>query len=160
MVMSADNFTRQAQDALQRSQELVRHYRHSQWDVEHALLALTALEDGLPERIFRELGVDVETVKARLHQSLEAGAKLVSGTDTAQIFITPRLRRMLKVAEEESRRLKDEFISVEHLLLAAVRGRPAAGPAPRWPSSKKGWPRRPRPSHRGGAPSGHPCSTR
>ena len=121
MAMSADNFTRQAQDALQRSQELVQRYRHSQWDVEHVLLALTALEDGLPERIFRELGVDPETVKARLHQSLEGGAKLVSGTDTPQIFITPRLQRMLKVAEEESRRLKDEFISVEHLLLAAVR---------------------------------------
>ena len=119
--MSADNFTRQAQDALQRSQELVRNYRHSQWDVEHALLALTALEEGLPARIFRELGVDPETVKARLHQALEGGPKLVSGTDTAQIFVTPRLRRMLQVAEEESRRLKDEFISVEHLLLAAVR---------------------------------------
>ena len=56
MVITADKFTRQAQEALQRSQELVRNYRHSQWDVEHALLALVALEDGLPERILRGAG--------------------------------------------------------------------------------------------------------
>ena len=119
MVMTADKFTRQAQEALQRSQELVRHYRHSQWDVEHVLLALVALEDGLPERILRELGVDPETVKSRLHQTLEAAPKVVSGS--AQIFITPRLQRMLQVADEEAQRLKDQFISVEHLLVAAAR---------------------------------------
>ncbi len=119
MVMTADKFTRQAQEALQRSQELVRHYRHSQWDVEHVLLALVALEDGLPERILRELGVDPETVKSRLHQTLEAAPKVVSGS--AQIFITPRLQRMLQVADEEAQRLRDQFISVEHLLVAAAR---------------------------------------
>ena len=119
MVMTADKFTRQAQEALQRSQELVRNYRHSQWDVEHVLLALVALDEGLPERILRELGVDPEIVKARLHQSLESAPKLVG--DTQQIFITPRLQRMLQVADEEARRLHDEFISVEHLLVAAAR---------------------------------------
>ena len=119
MVMTADQFTHQAQEALQRSQELVRNYQHSQWDVEHALLALVALEDGLPARILRELGVDPETVKSRLHQSLEAAPKVVSGNQ--QIFITPRLQRMLQVANEEAQRLHDQFISVEHLLVAAAR---------------------------------------
>ncbi len=119
MVMSADKFTRQAQEALQRSQELVRNYQHSQWDVEHVLLALVALEDGLPERILRELGVDPETVKSRLHQTLEAAPKVVSGAQ--QIFITPRLQRMLQVSDEEAQRLRDQFISVEHLLVAAAR---------------------------------------
>ena len=119
MVLSADKFTRQAQEALQRSQELVRNYRHSQWDVEHALLALVAMDDGLPGRILQELGVDPEAVKARLHQSLEAAPKLVS--DSQQIFITPRLQRMLQVSDEEAQRLKDRFISAEHLLVAAAR---------------------------------------
>ena len=119
MVLSADKFTRQAQEALQRSQELVRNYRHSQWDVEHALLALVAMDDGLPGRILQELGVDPETVKARLHQSLEAAPKPVAGAQ--QIFITPRLQRMLQVSDEEAQRLKDQFISVEHLLVAAAR---------------------------------------
>ncbi len=119
MVMSAELFTRQAQDALQRSQELVRNYQHSQWDVEHVLLALVALDDGLPGRILSELGVSAESVKTRLHQTLEAAPKVVSGAQ--QIFITPRLQRMLQTAKEESERLKDQFISVEHLLLAASR---------------------------------------
>ena len=119
MVLSADKFTRQAQEALQRSQELVRNYRHSQWDVEHALLALVAMDDGLPGRILQELGVDPETVKSRLHQSLEAAPKPVAGAQ--QIFITPRLQRMLQVSDEEAQRLKDRFISAEHLLVAAAR---------------------------------------
>ena len=119
MVMSAEQFTRQAQEAIQSSQELVRRYQHSQWDVEHVLLALVALEDGLPSRILQELGVNAEVVKSRLHQALEAAPKLVSGPQ--QIFITPRLQRMLQTAQEESARLKDQFISVEHLLLAAAR---------------------------------------
>ena len=119
MVLSAEKFTRQAQEALQRSQELVRNYRHSQWDVEHVLLALVALEGGLPERILQELGVDPETVKSRLHQSLEAAPKVVS--DSQQIFITPRLQRLLQLSDEEAQRLHDQFISVEHLLVAAAR---------------------------------------
>ena len=119
MVLSADKFTRQAQEALQRSQELVRNYRHSQWDVEHVLLALVAMDDGLPGRILQELGVDPETVKSRLHQSLEAAPKPVAGAQ--QIFITPRLQRMLQVSDEEAQRLKDRFISAEHLLVAAAR---------------------------------------
>ena len=119
MVMSAEQFTRQAQEAIQSSQELVRRYQHSQWDVEHVLLALVALDDGLPSRILQELGVNAEAVKSRLHQTLEAAPKLVSGPQ--QIFITPRLQRMLQTAQEESARLKDQFISVEHLLLAAAR---------------------------------------
>ena len=119
MVLSAERFTRQAQEALQSSQELVRNYQHSQWDIEHVLLALVALEDGLPGRIMQELGIDIEVIKSRLHQALEASPKSVAGTQ--QIFITPRLQRMLQTAGEEAERLKDQYISVEHLLLAAVR---------------------------------------
>ncbi len=119
MVLTAEKFTRQAQEALQSSQELVRNYQHSQWDIEHVLLALVALEDGLPGRIMQELGVDIEVIKSRLHQALEASPKSVAGTQ--QIFITPRLQRMLQTAGEEAERLKDQYISVEHLLLAAAR---------------------------------------
>ena len=119
MVLSAEQFTLQAQEALQRSQDLVRNYQHSQWDVEHVLLALVALDDGLPGRILTELGVDAEAVKSRLHQALEAAPKSVAGGQ--QIFITPRLQRMLQTADEEAQRLKDQFISVEHLLVAGAR---------------------------------------
>ncbi len=57
MVLRPEQFTEQAQDVLRNSQDLVRRYQHSQWDVEHILLALLELEHGLPGDIFGELGI-------------------------------------------------------------------------------------------------------
>ncbi len=118
MVMRPEQFTEQAQQVLQRSQELVRNYQHTQWDVEHVLLALVGAEDGVSTRIFEELGVSVEAMKTRLHQALEAAPKVVGGR--SQIYATPRVQRLLENAHEESKRLNDEFISVDHLMVAAA----------------------------------------
>lgn len=119
MVLRAEDFTEQAQRALQTSQELVQRYRHSQWDVEHILAALLAEEAGVPARILAELGVSTDAVKSRLDQLLEAGPKLAA--PAGQIYTTPRTQRLLETAREESQRLNDDFISVEHLFIAAVR---------------------------------------
>ncbi len=119
MVLRAEDFTEQAQRALQTSQELVQRYRHSQWDVEHILAALLAEEEGVPARILAELGVATGAVKSRLDQLLEAGPKLAA--PAGQIYTTPRTQRLLETAREESQRLNDDFISVEHLFIAAVR---------------------------------------
>ena len=119
MTLRADDFTEQAQQALQNSQELVRHYRHSQWDVEHIFLALVAEEAGIPAKILAELGVSAAAVKSRLEQMLEASPKLAQPAN--QIYTTPRIQRLLDTAREESQRLKDEYISVEHLFIAALR---------------------------------------
>ena len=118
MVFSPDQFTEQAQSVIHTSHELVRNYQHTQWDVEHILLALVGVENGIPARILEELGVSVEAVKTRLHQVLEAGPKAVQGP--TQIFTTPRVQRLLENARQESQRLNDQFISVDHLLLAAA----------------------------------------
>ena len=118
MVMRPEQFTEQAQQVLQRSQELVRNYQHTQWDVEHVLLALVGAEDGVSTRIFEELGVSVEAMKTRLHQALEAAPKVVGGQ--SQIYATPRVQRLLENAQQESQRLNDEFISVDHLMVAAA----------------------------------------
>ena len=63
MASQQDQFTNQARLVLQNSQELVRRYRHSQWDVEHILLALLELEDGVPTRILSELGTPAEEIR-------------------------------------------------------------------------------------------------
>ena len=119
MTMRSEDFTEQALQVIQDSQELVRNYRHSQWDVEHVLLAMLNQEDGVPARILDHLGVSASAVKARLEQLLEASPKLANAS--GQIYTTPRIQRLLDTAQEESRRLKDEFISVEHLFIAAIR---------------------------------------
>ncbi len=118
MVLRPEQFTEQAREVLHNSQELVRRYRHSQWDVEHVLLALLELQPGLPGEILAELGVPAEEVKARLHQALEAGAKVAFEGD--QIYATPRGARLLDNAKQESERLKDEYIGAEHLFIAAT----------------------------------------
>ena len=58
MVLRPEQFTEQAQEVLHSSQEMVRRYRHSQWDAEHVLLALLELENGLPSEILAELGIE------------------------------------------------------------------------------------------------------
>ena len=118
MLLKPEQFTEQAREVLQNSQELVRRYRHSQWDVEHILLALLALERGLPAEILNELGIAPDAVKARLGRTLEAAAKLAY--DSNQIYATPRATRLLESAKAEADRLKDEFIGTEHLFVAAV----------------------------------------
>ncbi len=114
--MMQERFTEQAQEALALSQELVRQYHHSQWDVEHILLALLRQEKGLVGDILRELGVDVEAVKEQVEAALVKSPRVAY--ETTQIYATPRIARLLEAAAAEADRLKDEFIGTEHLLIA------------------------------------------
>jgi ATP-dependent Clp protease ATP-binding subunit ClpC len=101
---------------LQASQDIVRKQRHSQWDVEHVFLALLNQKDGLARRIFERLNVPVDQVRDRVAAHLEASPKL--GYDVVQLYVTPRVVRMMEAANAEAERLKDEFVGVEHLLIA------------------------------------------
>ena len=114
--MRPERFTEQAQEVLVSSQNLVRRFRHSQWDVEHVLLALLEQERGLALEIMRELGVDETAIRRRLKSVLEATPK--TAYEGAQIYATPRIARLLENATHEADRLKDEFVGVEHLLIA------------------------------------------
>ena len=119
MALKAEDFTQRAQQAIQNSQELVRRYLNSQWDVEHIYLSLLADNQDIPARIMVQLGVSSEAVRSRLDRLLEASPKLVTATE--QIYITPRAQQLLETAREEAQRLNDEYISVEHLFIAVVR---------------------------------------
>ncbi len=114
--MTPEKFTEQAQEVLAASQELVRRYRHNQWDVEHILLALLEQQGGVTQDILRELGVDVEVVKRRVEATLGAFPKVAY--ETTQIYATPRVPRIMQNARQEADRLKDEFVSTEHLFIA------------------------------------------
>jgi len=116
--MRQERFTELAQEALAASQELVRQYKHSQWDVEHILLALLQQEKGLVGDILKELSIDVEAVRQELESALGRVPKVTY--DTGQIYATPRVGQLIKTANDEADRLKDEFISTEHLLIAII----------------------------------------
>jgi ATP-dependent Clp protease ATP-binding subunit ClpC len=117
-MMKQEKFTEQAQEALALSQEIVRQYHHSQWDVEHILLALLRQERGLAGEILAELGIDVEAMRRQVEAALEKSPKVAY--EAGQIYATPRVAQLLSKAGDEAKRLKDEFIGVEHLLVAMV----------------------------------------
>ncbi|MGB6837779.1 MAG: AAA family ATPase [Dehalococcoidia bacterium] len=114
--MRQDRFTQQAQEVLAASQEVVRQQRHSQWDVEHIFLALLQHPGGLAQQILGKLGVDVSKLLERVAQALARSPKLAY--DVVQIYTTPRIIRLLETANAEAERLKDEYVSIEHILIA------------------------------------------
>jgi ATP-dependent Clp protease ATP-binding subunit ClpC len=118
MVFKQEDFTEQAQEAIGSSYDVVRRYRHAQWDVEHVMLALLENPKGVPAQLLGELGVNVDTVRAEIEQILDATPKLAS--QPSQIHPTPRAMNMLDLAKEEVARLHDEYIGTEHLFVASI----------------------------------------
>ncbi|MCC6602620.1 MAG: AAA family ATPase [Anaerolineae bacterium] len=119
--MRFDRFTERAQDAAARAYELTQEYGHTQVDTEHLFLALMRQEDGAVPQLLDQLKVDAAAIQQRLQEELRNSPKVsVYGGGVGQIFYTPRIRTVLELAQGEANRLKDEFISTEHLFLAIL----------------------------------------
>ncbi len=119
--MDINRLTEKTQEALATAQSDALRHGNQQVDVEHLLAALLAQEGGLAASILKRAGANIETLTARLDQDLDRLPK-VSGPTGApdQIYVTARLNKLFTKAEDEAKHLKDDFISVEHFLLAAV----------------------------------------
>jgi ATP-dependent Clp protease ATP-binding subunit ClpC len=120
-MMRFDKFTERAQDAAMRAYEILQRYQHSQADTEHMFLALLEQPDGLIPEILEHIRVDPEAVRARIDDILQAHPRVTSsGPNMAvgQVYITPRLKRVLDNADAEAKQMDDEYISTEHLFLA------------------------------------------
>jgi ATP-dependent Clp protease ATP-binding subunit ClpB len=115
--MDMNRFTEKSQEALQAAHRLAGKFNHQQIDVEHLLLALLDQERGLASSLLTKAEIPVDAVKLRLHRELEKLPR-VTGSTSDNIGITGRLNRLLGQAEDEAKKLKDEYISVEHILLA------------------------------------------
>jgi ATP-dependent Clp protease ATP-binding subunit ClpC len=128
-MMRFDRFTERAQEAAQRAAEIIQRYGHNQIDTEHILLALIEQPQGVISQILEYLKIDTESLTERLDYILRTSPKAnIFGGGAGQIFITPRVKRIIDLANEEANRLKDEYISTEHLFLAILseRSTPAA----------------------------------
>ena len=126
-MMRFDRFTERAQDAAQRAAEIIQRYGHNQIDTEHILLALIEQPQGVITQILESLKVDIEALTDRIDQQLRASPKAnIYGGGAGQIFITPRVKRVVDMANEEANRLDDEFISTEHIFLAILSERNTA----------------------------------
>ena len=128
-MMRFDRFTERAQEAAQRAAEIIQRYGHNQIDTEHILLALIEQPQGVIPQILDLLKVDSAAISERLDYILRTSPKAnIFGGGAGQIFITPRVKRIIDLANEEANRLKDEYISTEHIFLAIMSERttPAA----------------------------------
>ncbi len=126
-MMRFDRFTERAQDAAARAYEILQRYGHNQVDTEHILLALLEQTDGVIPQILEKLNVDVSGMRSRLDEILRASPKAaIYGGGAGQVFITPRVKRIIDLANEEANRLRDEYISTEHIFLAIISERNTA----------------------------------
>ncbi len=128
-MMRFDRFTERAQEAAQRAAEIIQRYGHNQIDTEHILLALIEQPQGVITQLLEILKVDPNNLAERLDYILRTSPKAsIFGGGAGQIFITPRVKRIIDLANEEANRLKDEYISTEHIFLAILseRNTPAA----------------------------------
>jgi len=120
-MMRFDRFTEQAQEAAQLAAEIIKRYGHNQIDTEHIMLALLEQDGKTISLIFKKLKVNTEFLKEKLDTSLRASPKAkLFGGDSSQIYITPRVKRIIDISNEEANQFKDEYISTEHLLLAIL----------------------------------------
>jgi ATP-dependent Clp protease ATP-binding subunit ClpC len=119
-MMRFDRFTERAQDAFARAHEILQRYRHSQLDAEHLMLALVEQTGGAVQAILERLRIDPDAIRNRTDEYLQSTPKTYYpyGGGQAQVYVTPRVKRIVDNANEEASRLKDDYVSTEHLLLA------------------------------------------
>jgi ATP-dependent Clp protease ATP-binding subunit ClpB len=121
--MQPERFTTKAQAALQSAQRIAQEHSHQEIDGEHLLAALLQQEDGLIQPLLQKLGVAVPALSAELEQALQRRVK-VQGA--AEPFLGATLKKALDAAEAQAGKLKDEYVSTEHMLLGLL----AQGGAP------------------------------
>src|SRR3982074_3541306 len=113
--MKLDKFTEKAQEALQGAAELAREHGQQAVEPEHLLLALVREEEGVARPLFERAGASVQALEPALVSKVERFPKVSGG---GQPYLSPALNKAIEQAEQEAERLKDEYISTEHLVLA------------------------------------------
>jgi ATP-dependent Clp protease ATP-binding subunit ClpB len=119
--MDINKLTQKSQEALQSAQTKALRYGHQEVDGEHLLLALLEQPEGLVPRLLARMEAPTEALKAEVERELSRRPKVSGpGAEAGKIYLTQRLQQIFLRAEDEAKRLKDEYVSVEHLLLAMI----------------------------------------
>ena len=119
--MDMNKLTQKSQEAVQEAQTKALRYGHVEVDGEHLLLALLEQTDGLAPRLLARMEIPAPSLSQAIEQELARRPKTSGpGVEAGKIYVTQRLQKLMITAEEEAKRLKDEYVSVEHLILALV----------------------------------------
>ncbi len=119
--MDFNRFTEKLQEAVRAAQAIAVQHGNQQIDTEHLMLALLDQQGGLAPSILNKADIRVDALRARVQQEVDRMPKVSgAGGGPDQVYVTNRITKLLSQAEDEAKRLKDEYISVEHVLLAAT----------------------------------------
>ncbi|MEM7263125.1 MAG: Clp protease N-terminal domain-containing protein, partial [Planctomycetota bacterium] len=118
--MDLNRMTQKSVEAIQDAQALALEWGHTEVDGEHLFLALMKQENGVVPRLLDRAGLPIATVVNRLEADLGRRPKLTGSSDAGQIRITRRFQKLGVDAEKEAKKLKDDYISVEHFVLAFI----------------------------------------
>src|SRR6185436_4907330 len=127
--MDINRFTEKGAEAIRAAQTLATRYSNQQIEVEHLILALLEQQGGLVPSILERAGVNVEPLRQAIEREVDRMPKVTGPSGPVdQVYITARLNKAFVAAEDEAKKLTDDYISVEHLLLAIIED---GGPASR-----------------------------
>jgi ATP-dependent Clp protease ATP-binding subunit ClpB len=119
--MDLNTFTQKSQEAIQQAQTKALRYGHVEVDGEHVLLALLEQSDGLIPRLLSRMEVAVAALRTAVEQELARRPRTSGpGTEAGKVYVTQRLQQLALKAADEAKRLKDEYVSVEHLFLSLI----------------------------------------
>src|SRR5882757_4004139 len=126
--MDFNRLTEKSQEAIRQAQTVATNHGNQQVDVEHLLVGMLEQEGGLAPSILLRADVPLENLHRRLEQEIEKFPKVGgAGTRPDQVYLTNRLSQLFSAAETQAKQLRDEYVSIEHLLLAATEDQGAAG---------------------------------
>ncbi len=125
--MDFNRLTEKSQEAIRQAQAKASEYGNQQVDVEHLMAALLEQQGGLAPSILLRADVGLQALHSRLLQEIQKLPKVSGSTAADQIYLAPRLSQLFTQAEAQAKRLKDDYVSVEHLLLAAAEDKGATG---------------------------------
>ena len=113
-----DKLTIKSQEALQEAQKLAEKKGNQQMDAEHLLWALLENDEGIASQVLKKIGVNTQSLQKDVEGVIDKFPKVIGATPIGQIYVSPRLKQVMETAEQNARRLKDDYTSVEHLLMA------------------------------------------
>src|SRR3954463_9261490 len=117
--MQLDKLTIKSQEALQEAQRIAQGFSHQEVDGEHLLLAMLGQQDSLIPDLLEKIDVPPAKLRPELERELARRHK-VQGTSSADLYLSSNLKKVLDAAQQEASRLKDDYISTEHLLLGLL----------------------------------------
>ncbi len=119
--MDPNKFTQKSLDAIRSAQDISVSYQNNRLEQEHLFYALLSQENGLVPQILTRMKIDAAAVEQAALKFIEGLPRVTgSGREEGRIYVSPELDRVLSEAESQAQRMKDEFVSVEHLFIALV----------------------------------------